>query len=204
MVGRDVAEVDLRLAAGDLACGGCGGRLCRWGWAREREVRGLGRLRPRRARCVVCLVTHVLLPVSCLLRRADGVEVIGAGLVLKAAGRGHRPVAAVLSVPAATVRRWFAAFAAASAALTSLLALVAAELDPLHGPMPVHAGGGVVADAVELVGGVGAAARRRLGVLGAVSAWELVAAVTGGRLLAPAPRDWTREWINTSWVLEGS
>ena len=152
---------------------------------------------------MVCLVTHVLLPTSCLLRRADGAEVIGAGLTLKATGRGHRPVAAALGVPAATVRRWFAAFAAAAAAVTSVLAVVAAELDPLRGPLPVHAGG-VVAGAVELVGSVAAAARRRLGVVGAVSAWELVAAVTGGRLLAPPPRTWTREWINTSWVLEGS
>jgi len=133
MVGRDVAEVDRQLAAGDLACG-CGGPLCRWGWARERLVRGVGRLRPRRARCQACLVTHVLLPVSCLLRRADGAEVIGVGLTLKAAGRGHRPVAAVVGVPAATVRRWFAG---ASAALTSVLALVWAELDPLRTPLPV-------------------------------------------------------------------
>jgi len=122
----------------------------------------VGRLQPRRGRCVVCLVTHVLLPTSCLLRRADGAEVIGAGLTLKATGRGHRPVAAALGVPAATVRRWFAAFAAAAAAVTSVLAVVAAELDPLRGPLPVHAGG-VVAGAVELVGSVAAAARRRLG-----------------------------------------
>jgi hypothetical protein len=144
----------------------------------------------------------VLLPVSCLLRRADGAEVIGAGLAGKAAGRGHRPVAAALGVPAATVRRWFAAFDAAAAALRSVLAVVAAELDPLAGPLPVHPGG-VAAEAVELAGVVAAAARRRLGVVGAVAAWELVAAVTGGRLLAPPPRDWTREWINTSWVLGG-
>ena len=93
-----------------------------------------GGLRPRRVRCAVCLVTHVLLPTSCLLRRADGVAVVGAGLTLKAAGRGHRPVAAVVGVPAATVRRWFAG---ASAALTSVLALVWAELDPLRTPLPV-------------------------------------------------------------------
>jgi len=161
-----------------------------------------GGLRPRRVRCAVCLVTHVLLPTSCLLRRADGVAVVGAGLTLKAAGRGHRPVAAVLGVPAATVRRWFAAFAAA-AALRQVLAVVAAELDPLRGPLPVH-GPGVVADAVELVGAVGGAARRRLGVVGTVSAWEVVAAITGGRLPAPPPPDWTSEWINTSWVLERS
>ena len=43
----------------------------------------------------------------------------------------------------------------------------------------------MVADAVEVVGACAAAARRRLGVVGAVSPWELAAAVTDGRLLAP-------------------
>jgi len=44
----------------------------------------------------------------------------------------------------------------------------------------------VVADAVEAIGACAAAARRRLGPVGAVSPWQLSAAVTGGRLLAPA------------------
>jgi hypothetical protein len=51
---------------------------------------------------------------------------------------------------------------------------------------------------VEVIGLCAAAARRRLGVIGAVSAWQLVSAVTNGRLLAPAG---TGEWINTSWPL---
>ena len=42
------------------------------------------------------------------------------------------------------------------------------------------------ADAVEVIGACAAAARRRLGVVGAVSPWQLASAVTGGRLLAPA------------------
>jgi len=65
----------------------------RWGWARPRTLRGAAgraRLRPRRARCRGCLVTHVLLPVCALLRRADLAEVIGAALVAKAGGVGVR------------------------------------------------------------------------------------------------------------------
>ena len=58
------------------------------------------------------------------------------------------------------------------------------QLDPLTGPLPVQPG--VVADAVEVIGACAAAARRRLGAVGAVSPWQLAAAVTGGRLLAPA------------------
>jgi len=50
--------------------------------------RGVGDLRPRRARCGSCLVTHVLLAVSCLLRRADVVDLIGAALRAKASGAG--------------------------------------------------------------------------------------------------------------------
>jgi hypothetical protein len=42
----------------------------------------------------------------------------------------------------------------------------------------------VFADAVEMVGAVVAAARRRLGMVGAVSPWQLASAVTDGRLLA--------------------
>ena len=57
------------------------------------------------------------------------------------------------------------------------------QLDPLTGPLPAHPS--VVADAVEVVGACAAAARRRLGVVGAVSPWQLAATVTGGRCSAP-------------------
>jgi hypothetical protein len=53
-----------------------------------------------------CLVTHVLLPVTVLLRRADAAEVIGAALTARAAGLGHRRIAVWLGVPAGTVRCW--------------------------------------------------------------------------------------------------
>ena len=63
MVGSDVVEVERRLRAGELVCA-CGGGLVPWGHARQRSVRGVGDLRPRRARCGTCLATHVLLAVS--------------------------------------------------------------------------------------------------------------------------------------------
>ena len=101
-------SVERRLAAGDLCCPGCGGRLARWGFAVARAVRGLGdavaRWRPRRARCRGCGVTHVLLPAAALSRRADLAEVIGAALAAKAAGAGRRRIAGWLSRPAETVR----------------------------------------------------------------------------------------------------
>ncbi|PZS34458.1 MAG: hypothetical protein DLM61_03700 [Pseudonocardiales bacterium] len=182
MVGSDVVEVERRLRAGELLCP-CGGGLAPWGHARERSVRGVGELRPRRARCGSCLVTHVLLAVSCLLRRADGGDVVGAALRAKAAGAGHRTIAEQLERPVSTVRGWLRAFARNAETARALLTALLVQLDPLAGPLPAHQG--VVADAVEAVGACAAAARRRLGVVGAVSPWQLAAAVTGGRLLAP-------------------
>lgn len=195
MVGTDPVEVERRLRAGELACP-CGGGLSPWGHARRRVVRGVGVLRPRRVRCGTCQVTHVLHPVSCLARRADAAEVVGSALVAKASGAGHRRIAARLARPASTVRGWLRAFARGAERVRAAFTGLLVELDPLSGPLPVH--GSVFADAVEAVGAAGAAARRRLGVVGAVSAWQLAAAVTAGRLLAPAG---PVQWINTSWPL---
>lgn len=70
------------------------------------------RFRPRRTRCSACDATHVLLPDLVLPRRADAVEVIGAGLQMAAGGLGHRPISRALGVAAATVRGWLRRFAA--------------------------------------------------------------------------------------------
>jgi hypothetical protein len=126
----------------------------------------------------------VLLAVSCLARRADAVEVIGAALAAKASGQGHRPIAARLGRPASTVRGWLRVFAGRAADLRTLFTALVVELDPLTGP--VRPAASALADAVEAIGMAAAAARRRLGVLGAVSAWQAVSALTGGRLLLPA------------------
>lgn len=195
MVGGDPVEVERRLRAGRLACP-CGGGLSPWGHARERVVRGVGLLRPRRARCGACRVTHVLLAVSCLVRRADAAEVVGAALRAKAAGQGHRRIAARLGRPASTVRGWLRAFAGNAERVGAVFTALLVELDPLTGPLTPA--GSMFADAVQALGACAAAARRRLGVIGAVPAWQLASAVTEGRLLAPAG---PAESINTSWLL---
>ena len=135
----------------------------------------------------------MLLAVSCLLRRADGAEVIGAALRAKASGAGHRPIAMRLGRPASTVRGWLRSFGRNAEAVRAMFTALLVQLDPLTGPLPV--GPSVAADAVEAVGACGAAARRRLGVIGAVSPWQLVSAVTGGLLLATGL---STESINTS------
>jgi transcriptional regulator GlxA family with amidase domain len=128
-------------------------------------------------------VSHVLLPVFALLRRADLVTVIGAALAAKAAGAGARTVAAALGRPAETARGWVRRFAgraeAVRVAFTALLAGVGVD------PVPPAAAVSAFADAVAAVAGAGAAVASRWPDVGEVPLWLLAAAVSGGRLLAP-------------------
>jgi hypothetical protein len=113
------------LAAGRLACPapGCGGVLRVWSRARARRVRvpggDLRLVRPDRARCRACGVTHVLLPVWCLPRRGYGTEVVGAALLAAAEGAGCARAAAAAGAPAGTVRGWLRAVARAAPTLTA-------------------------------------------------------------------------------------
>jgi hypothetical protein len=184
--GADWDDVERRLAAGGMACPACSGMLARWGWSRERTVRGrdgVSRFAPRRARCRGCRRAHVLLPVRCLARRADETGVIGTALEAKAAGPGHRAIAAVLGRPDSTVRGWLRAFAARAEQVRPACTVLAAGLvsDP---PLPAPAGS-ALGDAVAAVAAATAAAARLLGV-GKVARWHLAAAVTAGMLLAPS------------------
>jgi hypothetical protein len=197
-VGKDAVQVERRLAAGLLGCPGCGGRLGPWGHARLRVLRaddGLGwRCRPRRARCVDCGRTQVLLPVSALVRRADVAVVIGAGLVLAAMGWGHRRIAARLGRPVATVRGWVRRCRARAESLRSAFTALLVGLDPLA-VLPEVADC-PVGDAVAAIVAAAMATARRWGALViALSPWEVAAAVTWGGLLAPSG---TPMSINTS------
>ena len=197
-VNADPDVVERQLGGGELACPLCGGVLARWGNGAARRGRLLdgpeAELVPRRSRCRGCGATHVLLPAWCLTRRADAGEVIGLALEVKAAGEGHRVIAARLGRPASTVRGWLRAFTRRAEQVRSVFTALAASLvtDP---PLPVPAGPGV-ADAVAAVAAAAAAAARVPGV-GTVARWELAAAVTCGLLLAPA---WPARVANTSWL----
>jgi hypothetical protein len=201
-VGLDGAAVETALGGGLLCCpaAGCGGLLGPWGWTRVRLVRGVGRLRPRRARCGRCRATQVLLPANVLLRRADAVTVIGAALLARAGGCGYRRVARRLGRPATTVRGWFRRMAAVADRVLAVLAVVAAELGVEFVPPAPTAD--PVAAVVELVGAVARAAARRLG--GSCSPWRLAAVVCTGRLLSPDGPDLGSGWVtgsNTSWLV---
>ncbi|MDI3312933.1 MAG: hypothetical protein QJR12_01185 [Mycobacterium sp.] len=185
-VEADVDQVECRLAAGELSCPSCGSVLAGWGRARPRQVRGPDgpvELCPRRSRCTGCGVTHVLLPVSTLLRRADTAAVVLSALAAKATRRiGFRRIAAELARPAETVRGWLRRFAERAEAVRSVFTvwLAAVDADPV---MP-DAAGGVFADAVVAIVALAVAITHRF-LLPTVSLAETAVAVSGGRLLAP-------------------
>ena len=188
-VEADLVGVESRLTAGQVGCPDCPGVLRPWGWARPRGVHGIdGVLRPRRARCSGCLVTHVLLPVTLLLRRAYAADVIGAALLARAAGAGHRVIGAALEVPAATVRGWLRVVAGRLEATRLHLCQVASRAG-VDLTVP-EALGCPWRDLLAALGAATAAVTGRfgpVGVLGPVTAWQVAAACSDGRLLAP---DW--------------
>ena len=185
-VEADVDLVERRLAAGELRCPACRGVLAGWGRARPRLLRGAegaAWLCPRRSRCTDCRVTHVLLPVTALLRRADVGAVVVSALVAKAVRRvGFRRIAAELACPAETVRGWLRRFGERAEAVRSVFTvwLRAVDADPV---MPEATGSGL-ADAMTAIVALAAAIGRRF-VLSEVSLAETAVAVSGGRLLTP-------------------
>ena len=191
-VGVAAVDVERRLAAGGFACPGCEASLAPWGHGRVRWLRGAGgarvRVRPRRSRCTGCLVTHVLLPVVALLRRADLAAVIGAALTAKAAGWGHRRIAEFLDRPAATVRGWLRVFCGRAERVRAVFTAVQIALDA--DPPAIEPAGCLLGDAVAAVLAAATAAVRRWPRMGGLSPWETAVAVTGSKLLAPgfAPR----------------
>jgi len=179
----DHVENDLR--SGALRCPSCGGQLGPWGWARARELRASRSrtLRPRRARCRACAATHVLVPICALLRRRDNIEVIGAALVAKHAGQGHRRIGASIGVPASTVRGWLRRFAYRAEGLRTLATVMALDLDPMH--PAIQPRGSPFGDALEALGLASSAAVRRVGPTR--SGWAYIAALTRGLMLATGP-----------------
>lgn len=128
----------------------------------------------------------MLLPVTVLVRRAYATEVIGAALVAHAEGAGHRSIGARLGVPAATVRGWLRV-AATRLETTRVYLLAVAARAGVGRPVP-KALGSPWRDLLAALGAAMAALTDRfgnVGVLGPVTAWQVAAACSAGRLLAP-------------------
>lgn len=184
----DHADAEGDLTASAISCPSCtSGRLRPWGYARTRVLRGLHgarrSVRPRRARCRDCAATHVLLPADVPLRRADTIEVVAAALLAHQAGDGHRLIATDLNVPHDTVRSWLRRITARAEWLRHRATAWAHGCDPELSPITPT--GSRLGDALEALGVAVAAHRRRLGTN--TSAWQLLAMIAGGRLLAPLP-----------------
>lgn len=126
-------------------------------------------------------MTHVLLPVVALLRRADLAAVIGVALAAKAAGAGFRRIAVALARPAETVRDWLRRFAGRLEPVRTVFTVWLRTLDP-DPVMPAPAGN-AWADAVSVIEAVTAAVARRF--VSTVPPWEVAAVLSGGLLLAP-------------------
>ena len=176
-----------QLRAGLLCCPRCAGPLAPWGYARHRQLRGPGgaavELRPPRARCRSCKSAHVVLPGWCLPRRRDTAKLVIGALVAKVSGAGHRKIARSLGLPATTVRGWVRAATSAASYVARVALQVAlaadARLDSLA-PRPTP-----LASAMEALGLAASALVRALGPV--AEPWDIVVAVSGGRLLGPVP-----------------
>jgi hypothetical protein len=182
MVDADCSRVEAALQAGELACPVCFQPLSPWGWGRRRCLRtheGLLSTKPRRSICYACVKTHILLPTVALLRRFDVAEAIGEALALKAAGWGHRRIAAGFGIPSTTVRDWLRRFALRAEAIRVHFTALAYLIDSSLGAIEPR--GSPQGDAVEaMVVAADCTARR----FGPVPLWRFVSGATGGRLLS--------------------
>jgi hypothetical protein len=132
----------------------------------------------------------VLLPASVLLRRADAAAVIGAALLARAGGAGHRRIAVLLGVPSSTVRGWLRRIVVVAERVLAVLAAAAAQLgSEFVAPAPTA---DPVAAVAEMLGALAAAMARRLG--GSCPPWRLATILTGGRLLAAGGPDLVSGW----------
>jgi hypothetical protein len=114
-------------------------------------------------------------------------------LAAKAAGLGYRRIAELVGRPAPTVRGWLRRFADRVEAVRGVFIGWARALDP--DPVMPGPAGGAWADAIAAIAAAAVAVAGRF-VLPGVSAWEVAAAVSSGRLLAPG---WPGLSINTSY-----
>jgi hypothetical protein len=181
MVRTDAGETERELRAGNLVCPGCEGELRPWGFTCPRSVRLQGasiRIRSRRSRCGECRRTHLLLHTTLLARRKDEAETIGAALLAKAAGKGHRTIARDLRRPAMTVRNWLRRATTRADAIRDHFTRLAHQLGA---DLRLEPRGSPLADALEVMG---IAARAAAEQFGPALVWRFASGATAGRLLS--------------------
>jgi transposase-like protein len=184
----DTAAARCALARRKLRCPDCGQAVRPWGRARERTVRELGgsllTVRPDRARCTGCDVTHVVLDAGLLSRRAYTAGLIGQALVAAARGRGHRLIARELAVPGGTVRGWIRRARRSAGHLRAAGVRAVVALDP--DALPAQPRESELACALDALGAAAMALGDRFGLQHA-SPWARVTVLTRGQLLNLSP-----------------
>jgi hypothetical protein len=105
---------------------------------------------------------------------------IGTALQRSVEGVGHRPIAAELGVPEATVRGWLRRARAGARWLAATAMAWAHRLDRDLGRVDPE--GSPLGDALTALTVAAAALQRRFGPIAGV--WQIIASLTGGRLLA--------------------
>jgi len=179
--------VETALVSGELSCPSCGGILCPWAHGRKRVVRLVGfdeHRSLRRSRCSSCKKTHVLVPCDTLVRRRDGIEIIGQALVESAAGTGYRKIASRLDRPPETVRGWLRRARSRVEQIRVHFTLWSVALD---GSALLLATGSAFADAMNAVGHAGrAAVLRHI----ANNPWHFCSGATFGMLLSNTNSPW--------------
>jgi hypothetical protein len=128
----------------------------------------------------------VLLPVTALLRRADAAAVIWAGLLGRAVGQGHRSIGLLLGIPASTVRGWLRRMASRLEVVRVHFLLVARRAG-VDLAVPKALGSPWQDVVAAVVAATGAVTERfgTAGVIGSVTAWQVLSSSSGGRLLSP-------------------
>lgn len=184
----DTKAARMLLARGKLACPACGQMMRPWGHARERTVRDLGgtqvTVRPDRALCRGCGLTHVLLDARLLPRRGYAVALIGKALLSAASGSGHRAIARELAVPDGTVRGWIRAARRSAAQLRTGAIRTIVSLD--QDAFTIRVLPSMLAQALEYLGTAAMLMARHI-KLENVHPWAMVNACTRGQLLTAAP-----------------
>jgi hypothetical protein len=128
-----------------------------------------------------------------LPRRACTADLIGQALVASALGRGHRPIARDLAIPAGTVRGWIrgARRSAARLGVTGIRTVLASGHDELLAWTRTDELGA----ALEHLAAAALVTGRRFG-LEHTSWWARINVLTGGRLLTMAPGRLSRRAIS--------
>jgi hypothetical protein len=131
-------------------------------------------------------VTHVLLPVTLLQRRAYVADLIWAALAAKAAGAGHRVVGVRFGVPAGTVRDWLRVVERRAGVVRDWFVSLAVTAG-VDVSVPKATGSGC-GDVIAAVGAATAAIAARFGdgsIVGAVTPAQVAVVCSGALLLSP-------------------